>query len=104
MPTTLQTAPETFKVAVKTGATKPGSWIILILAGLLLPFANGGHAIALAAWLAPFFLLRFTRSHRMTILVPIVLALQMIALTIQYRGMVPFPTPIYIAVMVFYAL
>ena len=104
MPTTLQTAPETFKAAVKTGVTKPASWIILIVAALLLPFANGGHAIVLAAWLAPFFLLRFTRRRRMTIVVPIVLALQMIALAIQYRGMVPFPTPIYIAVMVFYGL
>jgi len=104
MQTTLQTAPETLKAAVKTGVTKPGSWIILIVAALLLPFANGGHAIALAAWLAPFFLLRFTRSHRIAIVVPIVLALQMIALAIQYRGMVPFPTPIYIAVIVFYGL
>ena len=104
MQTTLQTAPETFRAAVKIGAAKPGSWIILIIAALLLPFANGGHAIPLAAWLAPFFLLRFTRRRRTMIVVPVVLSLQIIALAIQYRGMVPFPTPIYIAVMVFYGL
>ena len=100
MQATLQTAPETFKAAFKTGATKPGSWIILIVAALLLPFASGGHAIALAAWLAPFFLLRFTRSRDDD--------------RCSYRSGSangrahhpvsrngPFPTPIYIAVMVF---
>ena len=34
----------------------------LSLAALLLPFANGRFNIAVAAWLAPLFLLRFVRS------------------------------------------
>ncbi len=87
-----------------TAARRTGSWIPLIVAIILLPFANGAHAIALAAWLAPLFLLRFTRAHRIFVGVPVVLALQVATLAIQYRGMVPFPTPIYLAVMLFYGL
>lgn len=102
MQTKLEKAPEKFST-LKTAAAKPGSWIVLLVAALLLPFANGGNAIALAAWLTPLFLLRFTRTRRLIIIVPLVLAMQVVALAIQYRGMVPFPTPIYVVVMVFNA-
>jgi apolipoprotein N-acyltransferase len=87
-----------------TGATRTGSWIPLIVAILLLPFANGANDIALAAWLAPLFLLRFTRTQRIIVGVPIVLAVQVATLAIQYRGMVPFPTVLYVAVMIAYGL
>src|SRR5438874_1626710 len=103
MQTKLEKAPEKFDPALKTAAAKPGTWIVLLVAALLLPFANGGNAIAIAAWLAPLFLLRFTRTRRLRIIVPLVLVIQVVALAIQYRGMVPFPTPIYVVVMVFYA-
>ncbi len=96
----MQTKFETFT----SGATRTGSWIPLVVAILLLPFANGGNAIAVAAWLAPLFLLRFTRARRIIVGVPLVLAVQVAALAIQYRGMVPFPTPIYVAVLIAYGL
>src|SRR5437868_8093887 len=103
MQTKLETAPAKFSTP-NTAVAKPATWIVLLVAALLLPFANGGHAIALAAWLAPLFLLRFTRTRRLRIIVPLVLAMQVVALAIQYRGMVPFPTPIYVVVMAFYGL
>lgn len=88
----------------KSPAAFTRSWIPLVIALVLLPFANGTNAIALAAWLAPLFLLRFTRTQRIMVSVPLVLAVQVVTLAFQYRGMVPFPTPVYAVVMVFYGL
>ena len=104
MPTKLEAAAEKSQAPFTIGAARTKSWIPLIVALALLPFANGANAIALAAWLAPLFLLRFTRAQRIFVGVPVVLAAQIATLAIQYRGMVPFPTPVYIAVMFFYGL
>jgi apolipoprotein N-acyltransferase len=104
MQTKLKTVPEKSQAAFPTQATGIGSWIPLIVAVLLLPFANGENAIALAAWLAPLFLLRFTRAHRIVVGVPIVLAVQAAALAFQYRGMVPFPMVVYVVVILTYGL
>ncbi len=104
MQTKFETAADKYQAPFTTGAARTGSWIPLIAAILLLPFANGAHAIALAAWLAPLFLLRFTRAQKIVVGIPLVLAVQVAALAIQYRGMVPFPTAIYIVVMITYGL
>jgi apolipoprotein N-acyltransferase len=104
MLTKLETPAKKFQAAFASEAARTGSWIPLLVAILLMPFANGANAIAVAGWLAPLFLLRFTRAQRIIVGVPVVLAVQVIALAIQYRGMVPFPTPLYVAVMVFYGL
>jgi apolipoprotein N-acyltransferase len=104
MQTKPEAAAEKSQVAFATQATGIGSWIPLIVAILLLPFANGGNAIALAAWLAPLFLLRFTRAHRIIVGIPLVLAMQVAALMFQYRGMVPLPTAVYVVVMITYGL
>jgi apolipoprotein N-acyltransferase len=104
MQTKFETPAEKSQTSFTNGATKTGSWIPLLVAILLLPFANGANAIALAAWLAPLFLLRFTRAQRIIVGVPLVLAVQVAALAIQYRGMVPFPTAVYVAVMITYGL
>ena len=104
MQTKLETPEKESQATFVLGATRTSSWISLLVAILLLPFANGANAIALAAWLAPLFLLRFIRGQRIIVGAPLVLAVQIATLAIQYRGMVPFPTPIYIAVMVFYGL
>ena len=104
MQTKFETPAEKSQTSCINGATRTGSWIPLLVAILLLPFANGANAIALAAWLAPLFLLRFNRAQRIIVGVPLVLAVQVAALAIQYRGMVPFPTPVYIAVMITYGL
>ena len=104
MPTKLEAAAEKSQAPFTTGAARTKSWIPLIVALALLPFANGANAVALAAWLAPLFLLRFTRTQRIMVSVPLVLAVQIATLAFQYRGMVPFPTPVYVVVMVFYGL
>jgi apolipoprotein N-acyltransferase len=104
MQTQLEPPPEETHMIFAKEPVKTRSWIPLLLAALLLPFANGTSAIALAAWLVPFFLLRFSRSQRGIVALPIILALQIVALVIQYRGMVPFPTPLYVAVMIVYGL
>src|SRR4029077_17969963 len=44
--------------------------------------------------------LRFTRAQRIIVGVPLVLAVQVAALAIQYRGMVPFPTAVYVVVII----
>jgi len=91
---------EKFQAAFTTRAPRTGSWILFVIAILLLPFANGANAIALAAWLAPLFLLRFIRAQRIIVGVPLVLAVQVAALAIQYRGMVPFPTAVYVVIII----
>lgn len=80
------------------------SWIPLLIAAVLLPFANGGHSLVLAAWLAPIFLLRFTRTRRLIVAIPLTFLLQAITFAIQFRGMIPFPAPVQAAVIVIYSL
>jgi apolipoprotein N-acyltransferase len=70
---------------------------------ILLPFANGGQSISLAAWLSPLCLLRFTRTHRRMVALPVTLVVQAAAFAIQFRGMIPFPTSIQVAVILTYA-
>ena len=84
-------------------ATYAASWTPLLVAGILLPFANGGESIWLAAWLAPLFLLRFTRTHKGIVALPLTLVIQATAFAIQFRGMIPFPTPVQVAVILTYA-
>jgi len=100
----LETPAEISQAANTIKERRTGVWIPLIAALILLPFANGAHVIALTAWLAPLFLLRFTRAQRVIVGLPLVLAAQVAALAIQYRGMVPFPTPVYVVVMLFYGV
>jgi apolipoprotein N-acyltransferase len=104
MQTKFETPAEKSQTSFTNGPTRTGSWIPLLVAILLLPFANGANAIALAAWLAPLFLLRFTRAQRILVGVPLVLAVQVAELAIQYRGTVPFPPAIYAAVMITYGV
>jgi apolipoprotein N-acyltransferase len=75
----------------------------LLIAVVLLPFANGGQSIGLAAWLAPLFLLRFTRTHRRIVALPLILIVQAAAFAFQFRGMIPFSAPIQMAVVLTYA-
>jgi apolipoprotein N-acyltransferase len=66
-----------------------GSWLWLLMAAVLLLFSNGANTIALAAWLAPVFVLRFIRGRRAWIGLPVGYALFMAAFAFQFRGMVP---------------
>jgi len=58
-------------VATSSYSPGPWSWAWLLVGTVLLPFANLQTLIPLAAWLAPVFLLRFTRSHRALVGLPI---------------------------------
>jgi len=63
------------------------SWLALALGCLALPFAYGVDNIPCAAWLAPLFLLRFVRTQRLRISMPVLLVVQMAATAFQLRGM-----------------
>ena len=65
------------------------SWLALGLGCLVLPFAYGVDNVPCAAWLAPLFLLRFVRTQRLWISMPVLLAVQMAAAAFQMRGMFP---------------
>ncbi len=67
------------------------SWIWLAVAAVLLLFANGADTVALAAWLAPLFLLRFVRGQRLQIGLPAAYLVLVGAFAFQFRGMVPIP-------------
>ena len=63
------------------------SWLALGLGCLALPFAYGIDNVPCAAWLAPLFLLRFVRTQRLWISMPVLLVAQMAATAFQLRGM-----------------
>ena len=48
------------------------TWLWLLIGALLLPVTNLQTLIPVAAWLAPVFLLRFTRAQRPWVALPIV--------------------------------
>jgi apolipoprotein N-acyltransferase len=74
----------------------------LLLALALLPFANGAWSVPVAAFLAPLFLLRFTRTHRPFAGLAIAFAVEWLAFVVQFRGMVPAPGLLYLAIGAFY--
>ncbi len=67
------------------------SWFWLPVAAALLLFSNGANNIALAAWLAPVFMLRFVRTQDLQVGLPVAYALLVGTFAFQYRGMVPIP-------------
>lgn len=80
------------------GGTSPGgyrrmTWLWLVPAAVLLPFANGANSIPLAAWLAPAFLLRFVRDRKPAAGLLVAYLILVLAFALQFRGMVPIPGP-----------
>jgi apolipoprotein N-acyltransferase len=67
------------------------SWIWLAIAAILLLFSNGANSVPLAAWLAPVFMLRFVRTQRFRVGLPVAYVLLIAAFAFQFRGMVPIP-------------
>lgn len=65
------------------------SWICLALGCLVLPFSYGMDNVPCAAWLTPLFLLRFVRTQRLWVSMPILLGAQAAATAFQLRGMFP---------------
>lgn len=78
--------------------------ILATLALILLLFSNGRNTIAVAAWLAPIFLLRFVRSNLPWFGLPIAWLLLAGAFTFQFRGMVPIPDIWYFVLAAVYGL
>jgi apolipoprotein N-acyltransferase len=66
---------------------------LLFLSALFLLFANGRNTVAVAAWLAPIFLMAFLRGGRLWRLLP-AYGVVTAAWVFQFRGMVPAPQPI----------
>lgn len=73
----------------------PLAWLWLAIAAALLLFSNGADAIALAAWLAPVFLLRFVRRQRRLTGLPIAYLVVIATFAFQFRGMIPISGPRY---------
>ena len=67
-------------------AERRWSWLWLLVGAALLPFANLQTLIPLAAWVAPVFLLRFTRSQRPLIGLPILVVAMSGALLVGLRN------------------
>lgn len=63
-------------------------WLWLALGSILLLFSYGADNIALAAWLAPIFLLRFVRNKRWRVWLPLLYVAQVVGSAFQLRGMV----------------
>ena len=68
------------------------SWLWLVTGAALLPFTSLVPSLWLATWLAPVFLLRFARTQRAWVSIPLIALLQAIALGSNwYLGTAPSP-------------
>ena len=68
------------------------TWLWLIVGAALLPFTSIVPSLWLAAWVAPVFLLRFARTQRVRVGIPVLALVQVIALGINwYVGTAPNP-------------
>ncbi len=61
-------------------------WLWLVVGTALLPFANLQTLVPLTAWLAPVFLLRFSRSQRAVVGLPVLVVAIAAALLVGLRG------------------
>jgi len=76
----------------------------LVGAVLVLPFADGVDSVPLAAFVAPVLLLRFARTHRARVALPILFVVVAAAMALQFRGMIPLSGAVYFAVLAVYGL
>jgi apolipoprotein N-acyltransferase len=97
-------ATESSPVTDRGASWKARSWIWLGLAMGLLLFANGANSIAIAAWLAPVFLLRFVREQSPVRGLPVTYLALTAGFAFQFRGMVPIPGAGYLIFLLFYGL
>ena len=61
------------------------AWVWLILGAALLLFSSIGPSFPLAAWLAPVFLLRFVRTQRARVGLPLLAVVHAVALGINWH-------------------
>ena len=77
-------------VAVSIPVTSRWSWLWLVIGAALLPFTSIQPSLAIAAWLAPVFLLRFARTQRARVGLPMLALVQSVALGVNwYIGSTP---------------
>lgn len=62
------------------------SWLWLAMGAALLPLASVQTILPLAAWLAPLFLLRFSRTQRIRVALPVLVLIHYAASTLGMRG------------------
>ncbi len=70
---------------------KSFTWLWLAIAAALLLFSNGKDNVPVAAWLAPVFTLRFVRTQKFKVGMPIAYVVLVATCAFQLRGMVPIP-------------
>src|SRR4051794_37522 len=66
-------------------------WLALGIGAALLPFTQFQTVFPLAVWLAPVLLLRFTRTQRAIVALPILALVHYLAAVIALRGVFPSP-------------
>src|SRR5512133_1334822 len=75
--------------------TTPGrdwrAWLWLAVGVLLLQFAVFAHVLPIAAWLAPVFLMRFVRSQRMILALPVIGLVGYLSVLVAMRDSIPAP-------------
>jgi apolipoprotein N-acyltransferase len=84
--------------------TDSRSWLWLAIGAVLLLFANGVDNVALAAWLAPVFLLRFVRTQSFKVWLPVTYVLAGLAGAFEFRGMVPIHGTAYYIFLALYGI
>ena len=75
------------------------SYVALAVGTILGFFMSGRWTIAAAAWLAPVFLLYFTRRQRPWFGYLVVALISFVAVSVSWYGMQPLPLPAYLAMM-----
>ena len=78
----------------ETAGIGPRAWLLPATAGVLLLIANGRNTVPLAAWLAPLFLLRFTRGGRAWARLPAAFSMLFFSWLFQFNRMVPVVEPV----------
>lgn len=66
-------------------------WLWLLIGALLLPFTQLQTVMALAVWLAPVFLLRFARTQRAVVALPVLAVVHYGATVVALRQIIPTP-------------
>src|SRR5215207_4013216 len=75
---------------MKRSRTKYQSWLWLAVGAALLPFTSLVPSLWLAAWVAPVFLLRFARTQRTRVGIPVIALVHAVALgATWYVGLAP---------------
>ncbi len=96
-------APRTSIVESHPVPERPSSWVWLVPASVLLLFANGRWVIPLASWLAPVLLLRFVRTQRARVGLPVAWVLLGLCWLVSFQGVMPMQGSWYYAIAALYA-